>query len=313
MIGSGLAGSQAMAPGDSSLVAPRTFNPLVPYVTATWYPYRIGGVLTYGYANAFRLIPSPRAERAGLLWTSIWVYAADQCVLASSRLSCGSAANRTSGVMTVSGRAPDVGRHAAYWISHANGDMDIPAGVTMVAFRYAPLGWAVVESTGKPADVIRIAANLRYGQTSHLRLPVRLTDLPPSWRDLRQVEFLDNKPQMSWWAILGRGETPAGVLPDSVSLNVSVGKGQFPACNPHNAYYACRVTTIDGEQVFLSTLPAVGGQPVDYRLTALNADGFSVEIDVTGPHPPLSPAEVFARHLQLLGPNQAHWTTHPVG
>jgi hypothetical protein len=309
---SGGAGPAGPSPaGPWSQVPPRRFNPLVPYAAATWLPDRNDNVSGYDWTNAVRLIGVANGSHPS--WTSIWVYAADQCVLTSSRLSCGSTANGTGGVMTVSGRAPDVKRHAAYWISHVTGDMDIPPGVTMVAFRYAPLGWAVVESTSKAADAIRVATELRYGQTSHPRFPVRLTGLPPSWRDLQQVSYY-YKPYNSWTLFLGTGQAPAdGVRPDSLTLQVVAGKGLAPACNPHNLKQDCRVTRIDGDQVYLGTLPAVGGQPVDYRLTALNADGLSIEIDITGPDAPMSPAEFFAHHLQLLGPNPADWTTRPLG
>jgi hypothetical protein len=112
--------------GPHSQVPPQRFNPLVQYASATWLPYRAGPVTSFGCPTAFQLI----FNGAGHSWTNIWVYAADQCVLTSSRLSCGSTADETRGVMTVSGRAPHVGRNAAYWISHVTGDMDIPPGVT---------------------------------------------------------------------------------------------------------------------------------------------------------------------------------------
>jgi hypothetical protein len=69
---------------------------------------------------------------------------------------------------------------------------------------------------------------------------------------------------------------------------------------------------LTAKKVFLNTLPAAGGQPVDYRLSAPSDDGLSLEIDISGPHAPLSPAEFFAHHLKLLGPDSANWTTTPI-
>jgi hypothetical protein len=211
--------------------------------------------------------------------------------------------------MTVSGRAPDVGRRAAYWIRDASGDLtpDIPPGVKMVAFRYARLAWAMVESGSTPADVLRMAANLRYGQTSPLRFPIRLTGLPRPWREVQQVEYLENSPQVWLSLLLGTHPDPRASSPaDSLYLSVGVGKG-FGDCG------ICHATVINGHKVYLATYPVSRYAPASDALFMPFADGLNLEIVVTGPDAPLSPAEVFAHHLQLLGRYPAQWTTRPIG
>ena len=299
-------------PAASTSVAPTHFNPLVPYAAAGWYPYRVTNLLGYAWPTALRLIGLGFLGGNGPgEWTSIVVYAGDECVLTTSHLSCGSTATGTGALLTVSGRAPDVGRHVAYWIRQATGDLtpDIPAG-EMVAFQYARHGWAMVTSASTPADVIRIAANLRYGQTSPIRFPVRLTGLPPSWREVQQVQFIDNGTQFTTMA-LGRHPSPrTSEPPDSLFLRVGIGRALLPPCNRR---LSCQTTVINGYKVYLTTLVQPHGQPADHSLNAPNAAGLNLEIDVIGPRAPLSPAAIFARYLKLLGPDPANWTTQPVG
>jgi hypothetical protein len=71
---------------------------------------------------------------------------------------------------------------------------------------------------------------------------------------------------------------------------------------------ACPSQVINGYRVFLNTPPSPGKQ----TLFAPDADGLYLYEDATGPQAPLSPASVVAHHLQLLGPDQANWTTVPV-
>jgi hypothetical protein len=64
----------------------------------------------------------------------------------------------------------------------------------MLAFQYAPSGWAVVQSTGTPADLLRVAASVRYGQTSPLRFPFQLTGLPQGWSHVLYPTFTQAAP-----------------------------------------------------------------------------------------------------------------------
>jgi hypothetical protein len=312
VIGSGLAGAPTTTPGNSSHAAPKAFNPLVPYAAVGWYPYRVSYVSGDSYPTALRFIATglDRGNPTTIPWTSTVIYAANQCVLATPRLSCGSLATGTGAVLTMGGRAPDVGRHPAYWIQDATGDLtpDVPSGARMVAFEYARHGWAFVTSSGTPNDAIRIAENVRFGRATPLRLPVRLTGLPPAWRDVQLVQFQGSGSQYSGGLALSRYPQPAiGYGHDLLYVNVGVGKTPFPGCSGESQTL-CRSKVIDGYKVLVEAWSA----PPREWLTAPDADGLNLQIEVTGPALQ-QPTWIFARDLQLLGPNPAHWTSHPVG
>ncbi len=296
-MGSGQAHSPAVAPGSAGPSAPRLFNPLVPYVAASWIPHRGGLFSGVAWSTAFRLN-----------YNGAWVavYAADQCVLTTSRLACGTVPAGTDAVLTLSGRAPDVGPHAAYWIGHATGNLVSGLVTNMVAFQYARGGWAMVSSASSRADVIRIAAHLRYGQTSGIRLPARLTALPPAWRHVEHVVYLVTGPTplaASFVVVdLSRHLTGSDAWPpDTLVLEVGVGNGLTQTCSR-----VSRCVVVDGHKVYLV------GWAGSHGLIAPRVDGLHLQIAVDGPQL-LTPIDVFAHHLQLLGTDPAHWTTHLIG
>jgi hypothetical protein len=317
------AGPRQPAPTPGSPVAPELFNPLVPYATVTWYPYRpslVGGS-DWRTALLLRAVSSSPAES-----TNVVLYAAGWCTLTSASLSCGSAAAGTGAEMTVSGQAPDVQGQAAYWTRYAGGDLAPlrPRAGTpeMLAFQYARGGWAVVESTGTPADLLRVAASVRYGQTSPLRFPFRLTGLPPAWSDVLAAGFTRAGPgaqaPTTDLLLLGSPATQPGTAPrDTLTMHTSTHTTQPPTCRINTVPAgqasqasqpaSCPSKVINGYRVFLNTPPSPGKQ----TLFAADADGLYVYEETTGPDAPLSPAGVFAQHLQLLGPDPANWTTAP--
>ena len=113
--GPGPAGDDAAGPA-----APKLFNPLVPYATVTWYPYRPSLVGGSAWHTGLLLRASSRSPAES---TEVVLYAAGWCTLQSASLSCGSTAAGTSAKMTVSGRAPNVQGQAAYWTRYAGGDL----------------------------------------------------------------------------------------------------------------------------------------------------------------------------------------------
>jgi hypothetical protein len=320
------AGPRSPAPTLGGPAAPKIFNPLVPYAAVTWYPYRPGLVGSLGWHTGLLLKASSRSPAES---TNVVLYAAGWCTLQSASLSCGSTPAGTRVETTLSGQAPDVQGQAAYWARYAGGDLAPfrpPSGTQMLAFQYARGGWAVVQSTGTPADLLRVAASLRYGQTSPLRFPFRLTGLPWAWSRVLSARFTQPGPGAQAPAenvlLLGSPATRLGTAPRN-TLTVLTGTQtiQGPRCRIKTAPVgqgslssqpsrpvACPSEVINGYQVFLNTPPEPGKQ----TLFSPDADGLYLYEQTTGPGPSPSPASVLADHLQLLGPDPANWTTAPV-
>ncbi len=321
-LASGTAGTRPAPARPTGPEAPRRFNPLVPYAAAGWYPDRNKLFAGSSYPTALEITAwRPARGPRAFPWSNIVVYAGGQCVLESSRLSCGSTAAGTSAVLTLSGRAPAVRGHAAYWVRSVSGELNDDGKMTgaIVAFQYARGGWATVDFTGAAADTVRadtlrIAANLRYGQTVPVWSPIRLTSMPRAWREIQEVGFGKNgsRWQVNGFTLGHHGALPGNLAPppDSVSLNVYIGEESPVPCSN---LASCRVTVINGYQVTLYTVPPFHGFPTGwYALTATRADGLVLDIDVAAPRALLSPAAIFARHLELLGADPAHWTRTPI-
>jgi hypothetical protein len=303
--------------------APRTFNPLVPYAAVTWYPYRPSLVSSLGWHSGLLLRASSRSPANS---TEVVLYAAGWCTLRSASLSCGSTPSGTSVEMTVRGQAPDVQGQPAYWTRYAGGAL-APlrplSGTQMLAFQYARGGWAVVESTGTPADVLRVAASVRYGQTSPLRFPFRLTGLPRAWSEVLAAGVTQAGPGAQAPTgnvlLLGSPATRLGTAPhNTLTILISTRPTTGPTCQTRTNTAAGQTSTsqpgscpsevINGYRVFLNTPPAPGKQ----TLLSPDAGGLYLDEQTTGPDAPLTPASVLAHHLQLLGPDPANWTTAPV-
>ncbi len=306
--------------------APKLFNPLVPYAAATWYPYTpsVEGSADWHTALLLRASSSSPPDS-----TEVVLYASGWCTLRSASLSCGSTAAGTKVDMTVTGRAPDVQGQPAYWTRYAGGNL-MPlrphtSRTPMVAFQYAPGGWAVVESTGTGADVLKIAASLRYGQTSRVRFPFQLTGLPREWSEVLYVSFRQAVPPVHGptedEVVLGSPATRPGTAPrDTLTILTSTRtirppqcqtktiRGQVSQVSQVSQPGPCPSKVINGYRVFLNSPPVPGKQ----TLFAADADGLYLYEETTGPDAPLSPASVLASHLQLLGPDPANWTTAPV-
>jgi hypothetical protein len=197
----------------------------------------------------------------------------------------------------------------------------------MVAFQYARGGWAVVESTGTPANVLKIAASVRYGQTTALRFAFRLTGLPSAWSEVLLAGFTRPGPgahaPVADTLVLGSPAIRLGTaVRDALTVITSTQTAQGPQCKrsavqvgpagqagqPGQTQPAsCPSKVINGYRAFLNTPPSPGKQ----TLFAPDADGLYLYEQTTGPHAPLSPASVLAHHLELLGPDPANWTTTP--
>jgi hypothetical protein len=293
----------------------------VPYAAVTWYPYQPSLVGGTDWHTALLLRASTRSPAQS---TEVVLYADGWCTLQSASLSCGSTAAGTRAEMPVSGQAPDVQGQPAYWTRYARGNLGAlrPAGGSpeMVAFEYAPGGWAVVESTGTQADVLRIAASLRYGQTSPLRFPFRLTGLPSAWSEVLLAGFTQAGPgghaPTGVTVILGSPATRPGTAPrTALTIFTSTQTAKPPTCRistvppgPVSQPASCPSNVINGYRVFPASAPSPGKQ----TLSAPDADGLYLYAESTGTDAPLSLSSVLAHHLQLLGSDPGNWTAAPV-
>jgi hypothetical protein len=320
LVGPFAAAPRQPAPGSGLPAAPKQFNPLVPYAAVTWYPYQPGRVTVSAWRTALLLTADSRSEI-----TAVVLYASGGCTLTSASLSCASTAAGTRVDMTVSGPAPDVHGQQAYWTKYAGGDlkaMSPQAGVTteMVAFPYARGGWAVVESTGTPADLTRIARSLRYGQTSPLRFPVRLTGLARQWSEVLEAQYVQPQsgapgPTESALFLGSPAARPGTGASDVLTIFASTMTQPPTKCRVKIIYgpdkgthpVLCSLPVINGHQVVLNQPPVAGKQ----TLVANDADGLYVYVETDSQGAPLSPTAIFAHHLQLLGPDPANWTTSP--
>jgi hypothetical protein len=323
---SGVARTQS---GPGWQVSSQRFNPLIPYAAFGWLP--AGEQVNGGRAMPTLLYLD--AGQGGSL--NLVVYPPGQCSLSATRLTCGSESNLTDAAMAVTGPAPVVNGRLAYWGRELPADLTEPylrneAGrprgvrvpLPMLAFQYRQGGWALliypdraIHSTlagmvyPDQATVTKIAEHVRFGQTTPISFAARLTGLPRQWRIVERVAFeRDGRLMQGFMLYLG---PPTGTEFEPESLFLGLGEGGGRTMCQRGV--SCRM--IDGSLVALSQFGGMtaSGPPVPvYGLIAANADDLLVNLLVTGPHPPLSPAEIFAHHLQLLGPDRANWTTKPI-
>ncbi len=319
--------------------APQRFNPLVPYAAMTWYPYQPRLVGSNDWRTTLMLrasTPSPAGVQVDA--TQVVLYAAGWCTLKSASLSCGATTASTRAQMTVTGTAPDVQGQPAYWADFTGGNLSrlrALAGIRRVlAFQYARGGWALVQSTGTPADLVRVAGSLRYNQTASLRFPVRLTGLPSAWSDVLYASVVQpapgvQEPTQDELVIGSPANLPGTPLRNPLTIITSTqpvqgpkcriatspavraGKNSKPASKPtakDSTPTTCPSSVINGDRAYLNTPPDPGKQ----TLFSPDADGLYVYLQTWSPQAPLSPTAVFAHDLRLLGPDPAMWTTAPL-
>jgi hypothetical protein len=335
LVGPFAAGPRQSATGSGS--APKSFNPLVPYARITWYPFKpvLEGASDWRTAVQLRASSTHNAEAAA---TEVVLYAAGWCTLHSTSLSCGSTKSLDRLEMTVSGQAPNVQGQPAYWAQYRGGNLlrlHALLGLRQVlAFQYALGGWAVVDSTGTQADLLRVAASMRYGQTSAIRWPFRLTGLPSALSDVLYASFIEPTPgtqsqTVDELLLGGPADRPGTGVRNALTVETSTQTVQGPRCrtavqqnrvskngkntkssvNTKNSKpTSCPSQVINGYRAYLNSPPVAGKQ----TLFVPDADGLYLYEDTVGPDAPLTPADVLAHHLQLLGPDPADWTTAPV-
>ena len=305
------------APAAAGPAAPRQFNPLIPYVSFGWLP--AGESLYSGETRPTQAFLAAGSQ-GRFPERELSVYARGQCHLSAppGALQCPyQGLDRTAGRFKITGRAPAVDGHRAFWAK---------AGLV---WQYARDGWAALTwpafapGARTPHQVIvrtqheaiKIAGNVRYGAaTTPLLFPTRLTGLAGQWQisDVYYVPYARVLRADSYMLTTGtsrylRHVGDLGVWTNAPYIELHP---HYGTCTPHDPASQNTSEIINGYRVVVKRMP-IGGVP-QQELCAAHADGFWISIIEFGAHPSIEAASLFRHHVRLLGTNPANWTRHPL-
>jgi hypothetical protein len=318
------AGPFRVGPGPAAAgggpAAPRQFNPVTPYVSFGWLP---AGESLYSGENRPAQVFLAAGARGGLAQWGLSVYARAQCHLTPppAVLQCpyqGSYA--TSARLKITGRAPAVDGHRAFWASSG------------LVWQYARDGWAALTWPGdapgahtpRPAmirtqhEASKIAGRVRFGAaTTPLLFPTRLTGLAAQWQisDVYYVPYAgvlraDSYMLTTRTSRYLRHVGDLGVWTNAPYIELHPVAHHYGTCTPHDPASQNTSGIINGYRVVVKRMP-IGGVP-QQELCAAHADGFWLSIIEFGARPDIEAASLFRHHVQLLGTNPANWTRHPL-
>jgi hypothetical protein len=299
-------------------VGPAPFNALVPQASFGWLPrgFHQGGVMPSSPARSLLSAESANAS------IELVVYHAGTCHLAGRTMTC-----RAFDIMSAAAnRAPDVSGHTAYWLTGPNLSGVYRSGQEAgLAWEYAPAAWSVLDWTdakvawpptgAERAAVLRVAASVRYGPTAPIKFPFRISGLPTTWH-VSQVDYtlLAGQPVAQNVDLDDAPGNTSGVLADADYLYVSVTQATHGGLSCPTGYHqdvkvdgvaAVLVYSPDSFRLQQLCIPDWGGLQVEILLsTRMNAPA----PNPTGPDGVLK----YARLLDLLGPDPAHWTANPL-
>jgi hypothetical protein len=293
--GSLFAGPGATPPaGGHRPAASRHFSTLRPYVRLTWLPR---GSVIWKYI----LWPSgDYLSNSGPDRHDLNVAAVGQCHRSGANLVCGRSKYPIGRVV---GRA---GGQPVYFLR---------AGTNFgeVAWQYAPGGWAQLDSLATPAaerTALRIAQGARFGPevAAPARFPFKLTGEPASWTIYYDSWIVSKHIPSRTIGISGRAgsnrDVPQITVQPASTMQTCKRLIDYPASDYQGSYQ-----TIRGFPALL-TLGVGQGAAFGRSLCIPDADG--VLLVFTG-HANSSMVSLFEQHVRLLGANQAHWTTRPLG
>jgi hypothetical protein len=313
----------AIAPVRPAAVVAHQFSPFIAYAAFGWLPagYKLlEGGTTRG--STYQMAGPPSSRPWYLL-----AYPAGGCQLTQARgLMC--KAYYPFGPLALTSRAPDINGHRAYWAT-AYADTPYPQR-PVLAWQHAPGSWAVLElGKTKPLDAhwrqvaVKAASHVRFGvhAAPPVTFPIQLTGLPASWHLISGVPAwmpewngVTYQPYghglyASHWSVsTGSASTGPRARP---FLTFTIGLADQPGSCGVPVQRSIVHTVVNGYPLIVSR------GPFEQALCAANAGGLSVQIEERSnrPGPNLASVDVvglFARHLQLLGTNPAHWATQPI-
>jgi hypothetical protein len=305
----GLVGSHRQASPARLPAAPRQFNPLIPNVSFGWLP--AGQSLIQGGAR-----PTQVYLNAGG-W-ALSVYARGQCHLTGPATGLTCSTRDLGGVSTwqLSGHAPAVGGHRAFWAG-PNLVWQYARGGSAALHIPLPSFAALRHDPRTQREAIKIAEHLRFGAaTPPLVFPAQLTGLTSQWQvsDVHYVADAGVLRADSYILTTGssrffRHVGDLGVWANAPYIEIHPAPGGS-TCTPHDPAYKNTSEIINGYRVVVQRM-TIGGLP-EQDVCAAHADGFWVDIEEFGPHPTIGVASLF-KHLRLPGTNPANWTSNPIG
>lgn len=321
------------------VVAPRRFDPAVPYAFFGWLPPGLSAsgakfVAAGGSDEQDTSMETLQAAASADGGIELTVNTAGNCHLISS------AGRRVPGSLrcaegvppTPVASAPSVNGRPAFWASYrfanpssisapgrkAPGGQAGRRAPRALVWQYGNDAWAVLghwglgtKSTNLPDSVLlRVARQVRYGGTEHEVFGFRLSGVPAGWQSAGDTQFaIINGVLAGNYSALG----PAG---DRYRLTIENHPAGWPVnhCDyAHNRLF--RRVTIDGAQAVLENQQSAGPS---LCFNDLHGIYLALILRVrTGKAAPGSGGygSVMAvfRHMQLLGPDPARWTTNPFG
>jgi hypothetical protein len=322
-------GNPAASPGP----APARFNPLIPYAAFGWLPADVARQVSSNF-DSISLELTAGKQLSGIAalrqqappTVELVAESAGQCQVSRGSLNCHNYGVLPSGEL---GRAVGtVNGETAYWMplptaarlpppqgsSRPAKHVHIADPAGTLRWQYARGGWAAVSDLSlRPA--MHVAATIRFGPHAGtpIRFPLQLTNVPADWQ-VAQVStaWADGGQYVNTFEVTAG--PVAGTIVNSPSMpSFQAGPpGGSNICSAQSARsggYTTTTTVIHGYQVLLGSDSAMSPQ---HFLCAADADGEYIEIDM-GRHPAISPADLFADHMRLLGSDPADWTTQPIG
>lgn len=314
---SGAAAETGASAGASSVTAaPARFNPLVPYASFGWLP---AGYSPHGGAAPGALMTT-KAEGLSAGTGSeqvprfnLTVTVARSCTESGSAalpvLRCPTAYRYDyAPPIRATSQAPDVKGRPAFWVTKT--------GSSTLLWQYAPGAWSFLEvvtvdwplTSARTQLVIRVAANVRYGNTTPLTFPYWTTDVPAGWKATFASFLISPSDQLlGQEVILGSVAGPDPLETTSDTLQITVTHAISP--NPCKSPAVGHVThvTLDGTKAILVT----GGG--SQSLCAGDVGGLWVSVGLSANQGGDTPGALgFARSLHLLGPDESNWTGNPI-
>jgi hypothetical protein len=296
--------------------APRYFNPLLPYVSFGWLPADASVRPTGIYGLTSEMVTEP--EPAPQTHIALAVYTAGRCAVTRHALGCSFAPGERVSSVPLGHRVGYVDGQPAYWLQTAAAAITTTTSTTTLPnlpptlhWQYARGGWATLVAPSLP-QALRIARHVRFGSAAStpVRFPFQLTGVPTDWQiNSVATRWFDGVQYPSDFVVTAGPVygMPVEVYP-AHTPSFSVYPGKKNACARLMQHPTSAV--INGYRVTLATDKNWIWPKQD--LCAGDVSGMSLWIGI-GVWPTLSAADLFGRHMRLLGSDPANWTTQPIG